>query len=209
MSRRQPISLSLALLLLLYPAAPFLSAQPNHERSIWNYDGGLQMVTDGSIPSGPCFRVNGRATAPGYFENLKRVDADSGTTIRRGNDIVTEFPAELHLSFLMYDLPCDNQLKDAGGARSYLTVALVSTLRVSFYWKHGMDLRPATGVMLSHRETQRLVPYATALAAQLPERFQWEFEFDVPAKGVPVTDSLVVVFRLPDGHIAARAAARM
>jgi hypothetical protein len=208
MSRRQPISLSLALFLLLYPAAPFLTARPNHERAVWNYDGGLQMVTDGSIPSGPCFRINGRATALGYFENLKRVDTDTGTLIHRGNDIVTEFPAELHLSMLMRDLPCDSQLQNMG-TRSYLTVALVSTFRLSFYWKHGMELRPATGVVLTHHETQRLVPYATALAAQLPERFEWEFEFDVPAKGVPVTDSLVVVFRMPDGHIAARAAARM
>lgn len=208
MSRRQPISLSLALLLLLCPAASFLTAQPNHDRAVWNYDGGLQMVTDGSIPAGPCFRVNGRATAPGYFDNLKRVDTETGTLIHRGNDIVTEFPAELHLAFLMYDLPCDSQLRDTG-TRSYLTLALVSTLRVSFYWKRGMELRPATNVVLTHHETQRLVPYATALAAQLPERFQWEFEFNVPSKDVPVTDSLVVVFRMPDGHIAARAAARM
>jgi hypothetical protein len=31
----------------------------------------------------------------------------------------------------------------------------------------------------------------------------------LPSAGVPVTDSLVVVLRTPDGHIAARAAARM
>ena len=43
----------------------------------------------------------------------------------------------------------------------------------------------------------------------MPERFEWEFEFDVPSTGVPVTDSLVMVVRTPDGHIAARAAARM
>ena len=51
--------------------------------------------------------------------------------------------------------------------------------------------------------------YAVDLAAELPERFEWEFEFDVPSDGVPVTDSLVVILRAPDGHIAARAAARM
>jgi len=208
MSRRQPIFLSLAVLLLLSPAASFLNAQPNRERSVWNYDGGLQMLTDGSIPSGPCFRINGRATAPDYFENLKRVDTDTGTLIHRGNDIVTEFPPVLHLGFLMYDFPCDNQFQKAG-TRSYLTIALVSTLRLSFYWKHGMEMRPATGIVPRHYETRRLTPYATELADQLPQRFEWEFEFDVPSAGVPVTDSLVVVFRTPDGHIAARAAARL
>jgi hypothetical protein len=70
-------------------------------------------------------------------------------------------------------------------------------------------LRPITGVVPAHFETRHVVPYAKELAAQLPERFEWEFEFDLPSAGVPVTDSLVVVLRTPDGHIAARAAARM
>ncbi|MGB7437749.1 MAG: hypothetical protein WBR26_27365 [Candidatus Acidiferrum sp.] len=210
MSRQRLISLSLAALLLLCPAAPFLPAQPNHERAIWNYDGGLQMMTDGSIPSGPCFRIVGRVTAPNYFDNLKRIDTDAGSSIQRGRDIVTEFPGRLHLSFLMYDFPCDNQLQNAGaGARTYLTKALISTLRLSFYWKHGLALRPATGIVPTHYETRRIVPYAADLAEQLPERFEWEFEFDLPSAGVPVTDSLVLVLLTPDGHIAARAAARM
>jgi hypothetical protein len=208
MSRRCPVSLALAVSLLLYPLASFLSAQPNRERNIWNYDGGLQMMTDGSVSSGPCFRLDGRATAPGYFENLKRVDTSSGTVIHRGNDIVTEFPSQLHLSFLMYDLPCEQNIESTGKP-CYLTVALVNTLRLSFYWKHGMTLRPVSGVLAKHFETRRVQPYAGALASQLPERFEWEFEFDVPSAGVPVTDSLVVVLRTPDGRIAARAAARM
>jgi hypothetical protein len=208
MPRRRPVSFALAASLLLVPVAPFLSAQPNHEKSVWNYDGGLQMTTDGSVPSGPCFRLDGRATAPGYFDNLKRVDSNTGTLIHRGNDVVTEFPKFLHVSFLMYDMPCDTGLQDPAKP-SYLTVALVSTLRLSFYWKHGMAMRPAAGVMPKHFETRRVVPYAQELASQLPERFEWEFEFDLPSAGVPVTDSLVVVLRTPDGHIAARAAARM
>jgi hypothetical protein len=208
MSRRLPVSLFLAVVLLLWPAAPFLPAQPNHEKSVWNYDGGLQITTDGEIPSGPCFRIVGRATAPNYFENLKRVDTDTGTLIHRGNDIVTEFPKQLRLSFLLFDLPCDDQFQNAD-THPYLTKALVSTLRLSFYWKHGMALRPATGVVPRHYETRRVMPYATELVAELPERFEWEFEFDLPSAGVPVTDSLVVVLRTPDGHIAARAAARI
>jgi len=208
MSRQLTVSFSLAVLLLLSLVAPFLPAQSNHVRTVWNYDGGLQMMTDGDIPSGPCFRIVGRANAPDYFNNLKRVDTSTGTLIERGHDIVTEFPAQMHLSFLMYDFPCDTVLQNTG-TRTYLTKALVSTLRLSFYWKHGMHMSPAKGIVPRHFETRPVTPYATQLAADLPQRFEWEFEFDLPSAGIPVTDSLVLVLRTPDGHIAARAAARM
>lgn len=208
MSRRHPLLLSFTIFFLLPAIVPFLSAQPNHVRNIWNYDGGLLFMTDGSVPSGPCFRLTGRATAPNYFDNLKREDTDSGTLIHRGPDMVTEFPAMLHVSFLMYDLPCDYQFQQAG-TRVYLTRAMVSTLRLSFYWKHVLKMRPAAGVLPVHFETRRIQPYASEFADKLPEKLEWLFEFDVPSAGVPVTDSLVVVLRTPDGRIAARAAARM
>ena len=208
MLRRHPLLLSFTLLLTLPAAVPFLSAQPNHAKTIWNYDGGLLMMTDGSLPSGPCFRLTGRANAPDFFENLRREDSNAGTLIHRGHDIVTEFPEKLHVSFLMYDLPCDYQLQQAA-TRAYLTPALVSKLRLSFYWKHGLRMRPATGVVPARFETRRVTPYASELADKLPEKLEWLFEFDVPSAGVPVTDSLVIVLRTPDGHIAARAAARM
>jgi hypothetical protein len=208
MSRRCLISLACATVFWLSAPAPSLLAQQNHDRAIWNYDGGLQMMTDGQIPGGPCFRIVGRATAPGYFDNLKREDSRTGTLIHRGHEIVTEFPEELHLSFRMYDFPCDTQLQNAG-TYTYLTRAMVSTLRLSFYWKHGLKLRPANGIVPGHHETRRLVPYATDLADELPERYEWDFDFDLPSAGVPVTDSLVLVLLTPNGHIAARAAARM
>jgi hypothetical protein len=212
MFRRTPVSLALVLLFALGAPASFLSAppcpEPNHDKTTWNYDGGLQMMTDGSVPSGPCFRLTGRASAPNYFENLKREDSDVGTFIHRGHDIVTEFPGRLHLSFLMYDLPCGYEFKPAG-TRAYLTRALVGSMRVTFYWKHGLQMRPAPGIVLSHVETRRIPPYASEYADQLPEKLEWEFEFEVPSAGVPVTDSLVIVMLMPDGHIAARAAARM
>jgi hypothetical protein len=208
MFRRACVFLSVALLLLSLVPARFLSAEANHIKTIWNYDGGLLMTTDGSIPSGPCFRINGRVTAPDYFDDLKRVDTDSGSVIRRGREVVTEFPEKVHLSFLMYDLPCDVELKQTG-TRAYLTRALVSTMRLSFYWKRGLQMRPATGVVPSHYEIRRIQPYASEFADKLPEKLEWLFEFDVPSAGVPVTDSLVIVLSTPNGYIAARAAARM
>jgi len=208
MGRRRPSSLGATVLLTLCLTAPTLTAQPNHDKTVWNYDGGLQIMTDGGIPGGPCFRINGRATAPGFFDNLRRVDTLTGTLFHRGNEIVTEFPAALHLSFLLYDFPCDDHLQNAV-SQTFLTSTIVNTLRLSFYWKRGLALRPAKGVTPVHYETRRLAPYATELADKLPDRYEWEFEFTVPSAGVPITDSLVVVLLTPNGHIAARAAARM
>ena len=208
MFRPHRICLSLPILVLLPAFAPCLPAQPNHDKTVWNYDGGLFLETDGSIPSGPCFRLIGRATAPEFFANLRREDSRLGTVIHRGNDIVTEFPEKLHLSFLMTDRPCSIQLEEAA-THVYLTREAVSRLRLSFYWKRGVQMRPAEGIVPGHFETRRIPPYAAEYADKLPEKLEWLFEFDVPSAGVAVTDSLVIVLRTTDGHIAARAAARM
>ena len=208
MLRRGPASIVLAAALAVSAAAPVSSGQPNHEKTVWNYDGGLVLMTDGSLPQGPCFRLSGRATAPEYFTNLKRIDSSVGTVLHRGHDVVTEFPEKLHLSFVMYDLPCENQIQQAG-TRVYLTRAMVGALRLGFYWKSGLKMRPVTGVVQGYSETRRVLPYAAESTNQLPEKYEWWFEFDLQSAGVPVTDSLVVIMSTPDNHIAARVAARM
>jgi len=208
MLRRGPASIVLAAALAVSAAAPVSSGQPNHEKTVWNYDGGLVLMTDGSLPQGPCFRLSGRATAPEYFTNLKRIDSSVGTVLHRGHDVVTEFPEKLHLSFVMYDLPCENQIQQAG-TRVYLTRAMVGALRLGFYWKSGLKMRPVTGVVQGYSETRRVLPYAAESTNQLPEKYEWWFEFDLQSAGVPVTDSLVLIMRTPDDRIAARVAARM
>ena len=92
MLRRSLISLSCAAFLLV--AAPMRSGSPDplRDRTTWNYDGGLLMVTDGEVPNGPCFHLFGRLTADEFFTNLRRVDTSSGTVYKRGNDVITEFP---------------------------------------------------------------------------------------------------------------------
>ncbi len=213
MFRRPPVLWSVAALLLVAATAPAAPAQPKptqskHERRVWNFDGGISLGTEGSIPDGPCFKMTGRLFAPDFFDNLKRVDSELGTIYRRGNDVVSVFPEKMQLDFMMYDLPCSYQIQ-VTGERVYLTHELMNSLRLSFFWKHGMYLRPAKGIKPVLMEAHPILPYATELAKDLPEKYEWWFEFEVPSENVPVTDSLVILVRAADGYIAARVAARM
>ena len=213
MFRRRPAFLPLAGFLLLAAAAPGAfaqpkQAQPRHEKTVWTFNGGISLITDGSIPDGPCFRLTGRVFAAEFFENLKRVDSQLGTVYRRGKDVVSVFPETMQLHFMMYDMPCSDQI-EAAGTRVYLTRALMESLRFSFFWKHGMYLRPAKGIALKHSEARPVPAYGAAHASDLPEKYEWWLEFEVPSENVPVTDSLVILVRTADGYVAARVAARM
>ena len=208
MFRRPPVFFSLAVFLLHIAAAPTALAQPKHEKTVWNFDGGISLNTDGSIPDGPCFRLTGRVFAPEFFANLKRVDSELGTIYRRGNDVVSVFPEKMQLHFMMYDLPCSDQIQ-VTGTQVYLTRSLIESLRLSFFWKHGMVLRPAKGVTPKHVVARPVLAYGAEQAMDVPEKYEWWFEFEVPSENVPVTDSLVILVRTADGHIAARVAARM
>ena len=185
------------------------SPEPPHDKAVWNYDGGIVLVTDGSIPDGPCFRVKGRVTAPHFFDNLKRIDNEnSGTTFRRGNETLTQFPDQVTLGFVVYDHPCSSQLGGSDPPR-YLTRTLMSSLNLYLFWKHGVDLRPIADAKPRYFSVDPAATYLDARARGLPERLVWSYEFDVPSAGVPLTDSLVLVLRTPDGRIVARVAARM
>jgi hypothetical protein len=196
-------------------AAGSSRTKPAHGKTIWNYDGGVYMVTDGGIPSGPCFRLNGRVSAPNFFDNLKRFDFDNADTVfQRGDEVVTKYPGEVLLEFFIHDIPCAGQMEPSsisGGGRTYLTREQISKLRLNLYWKRGIDLRPVETVTAKYFSVQRRVPYAQVAARDpdAPEKLEWSYVYAVPSAGVPLTDSLVLIVRTPDDHIAARVAARM
>jgi hypothetical protein len=201
---------SVALLVLLAATPQVGDAHPPREKSTWNYDGGVQLVTDGAIVNGPCFRLTGRLKAPQFFDNLRRVDSSTGTLFRRGNEIVTEFPERMELSIELYDMPCSDKLEEAGTTRVYLNKAILRTLHLNFYWKRGLSARPATEIKLKHMEMIPVEPFAGGLSSEpLPVKYEWWFKFDVPSAGVPLTDSLVLVIFSPEGKIVARGAARL
>lgn len=175
---------------------------------IASYYGGVFLIGDGGIEDGPCFRINGRVTSGGFFNDLKSYESDDGTIFKAGTKEVTEFPDKLVLSLAIRDQPCATGLQPVGTG-SYLTKEIMGSLKLSLYWKHGVDLRPAGKVALLHFSTEPIQPYATSLAAELPQRYVWSYELGILSAGVPLTDSLVLIFRTQDEHIAARVAARL
>jgi hypothetical protein len=188
------------------------ASQRKHEKSVprmvSNFDGGVLFETDGNAPGSTCFRLSGRVTAPQFFDDFKRIEDETGTQYRSGTQVVTEFPDQVILTFVIRDFPCAIQLQETG-SRIYLTQALLNSMSLSLYWKRGIELRPIEKVSDQHFYLKRVLPYAAENAAQLPERFEWFYQMSVPSAGVPLTDDLVVLLRNPDGRIAARVAARL
>jgi len=197
--------------LFLAPACPSQkkSKHPKKEKvQVENYYGGVFLVGDGGIPSGACFHINGRVTSADFFNQLKSYATDDGTVFRLGTKDVTHFPDKLLLTLLIHDQPCSLGLQPVGTG-VYLTQEAMSSLKLSLYWKHGVDMRPAGKITLVGSSVDPIEPYATDLAAELPKRYLWSYELGISSSGVPLTDSLVLIFRAQDGRIVARVAARL
>ena len=179
-----------------------------HEKTVWNYDGGVLFETDGSLPNGVCFRIYGIMNSGQFFDGLKRIDTDQGTQFRRGTEAVTRFPDSVTVVFSIRDQLCPAGMQQVG-TRKYMTQKMIDDLRLSLYWKQGVDLEAVKGTKEIQSHVERIQPYATTLTAELTARYEWSFEFVVPSAGVPLMDSLAFVFKTPDGRIAARVAARL
>ena len=181
------------------------------DKSVWNYEGGLFAITNGSIPQGPCFRLAGRVTAGDFFDRLKRIDKASGTIFRLGSESVENFPDQLTLTFVVrdwYDRTCPSR-EEKPDAPKYLTRAMMSSLHLYLFWKRGVELRPVENVERKYFGVKEVIPEAAARAHDLPVRLEWLYEYIVPSAGVPLTDSLVLVLRDAENHIVARVAARL
>lgn len=203
----------LAAVLLFTSPLSFAAQKPPEKtrrvpKSVWNFEGGVFLQTDGTLSENTCFRLAGRVVSGHFFDNLKRVDDNQGTTFIRGKNSITEFPDQLKLLFVIRDFPCPAQMHDAS-SRVYLTREIMSKLHLSLFWKRGVELRPAEGFKIAHFSISAIPPYAKELAGELPERLQWSYELDIPSAGIPLTDSLVLVVRREDGRLAARVAGRL
>lgn len=212
--RHKLIALTLALFLWMVPVASAQQANPKthekHEKAknVWSYDGGVFFETDGSLPNGTCFRITGRMSSDDFFNGLKRIDMDQATIFQRGSQTLTKFPDSVTVSFTIRDQLCPSGVQQVG-TRAYLTQKMVDDLRLGIYWKHGVEMHPVKGVKEINSRMDRIQPYATSLAADLPARYEWSYQFVVPSAGVSLMDSLAFVFGTPDGRMAARVAARL
>jgi hypothetical protein len=207
----QTICAVLAALCAFLPAANAQTKQKKLkplETKVENYYGGVFLIGDGGIPEGPCFRIHGRVTAGGFFNQLRSFATDDGTVFRLGPEEVTDFPDALNLSLTIRDWPCDPGLQQVG-ANEFLTREEMSELKLSLYWKHGVEMRPAGKISVVSTSAEPIEPYAKNLAAELPKRYLWSYELHVPGAGIPLTDSLVLIFRTANGRIVARVAARL
>jgi hypothetical protein len=205
------LSFALAILLAALPCSSLPRGPHEKEKVVWNYDGGILLNTNGSIENGPCFRISGRVTAPNFFDDLKRIDTKEETIFRRGTENITTFPDQITLAFIVYDhydRTCPPQDEEAR-PRLYLTRELMNSMHIGLYWKRGLDLRPVGKVAVKYFSVDPVAPVTVAAVPDLPERFRWSYEFAIPSGGVPLTDSLVIIFRTPDKRMAVRVAARM
>lgn len=212
-ANHKPVVLALLFFFVLVPGAfarQTKREKPDKhgkEKSVWNYSGGVLFETDGSLPNGVCFRINGRMTSGDFFDDLKRIDTDKGTIFRRGTETVAKFPNSVTVAYVIRDF-CPAEVQEMG-TRPYLTQKMVEDLRLSIYWKHGVDLKLVKNVKVVNARVDRIQPYAASLAAELAPRYEWSYALTVPSAGVSLMDSLAFVFQTADGHIAARVAARL
>jgi hypothetical protein len=85
----------------------------------------------------------------------------------------------------------------------------MKSLNMFLYWKRGVELRPVSKIEPKFFAVDPVTTHAVGRSEDLPEKFVWSYEFEIPGAGVPLTDSLVLILREPNGRIAARVAARM
>ena len=86
---------------------------------------------------------------------------------------------------------------------------MMSSLNLYLYWKHGVELRPIANVQKKFFAVRETVPPAAVRMYNIQQKLEWSYEYIVPSAGVPLTDSLVLVLRTQDDHVAARVSARL
>ena len=190
------------------PETPTKKSSKPAKRVVWNLDGGVFFATDGHLQNGSCFRMSGQVTAPDFFNGLRRIDDGDGASFLLHDKSVTEFPEELFVSLRLRDAPCTHDLRDTT-VRPPLTPGIMSTLRLHFYWKDGVALRPVEGSKRTSVNVAPLAPFSKEASDELTPRYEWNYTFTIPSEGVPLTHDLVFIIESEDHKIAARTAARL
>src|ERR1700730_700482 len=56
-------------------------------KTIWNFDGGVFLETDGSLSENTCFRLAGHMADKAFFDNLTRIAGTQGGRSHRQKEI--------------------------------------------------------------------------------------------------------------------------
>jgi len=180
------------------------------KRTVWNLDGGVFFATDGHLPNGSCFRLSGQMNAPDFFDGLRRVDSEEGTFYYLRNQLVTEYPDQVQIVIHVLDFPCTLDLKDSA-VRPPITREMMATLRLNFFWKQGVHMRPVEESKRTGADIRRIGTFAAGPAAddEITPRYEWNYAFTVNSGNVALTNDLVLVIENQEHKIAARVAARL
>ena len=180
------------------------------KKTVWNLDGGVFFATDGHLPNGSCFRLYGQMNAPDFFDGLRRVDSEEGSAYYLRNQPVTEYPGQVQIVIHVLDFPCTLDLKDSA-VRPPITREIMANLRLNFFWKQGMQMRPVGDSKRTGADIRRTGTFAAGSAAddELTPRYEWNYAFTVNSENVPLTNDLVLVIENHEHKIAARVAARL
>jgi len=150
-------------------------------------------------------------TSGDFFDRLKRIDKASGTIFRVGTENVESFPDQLTLTFVVrdwYDRTCPSR-EEKPDAPKYLTRAMMSSLHLYLFWKRGVELRPVENVERKYFAVKRLFQKQPRARMICRCGLNGSTNISCRARGVPLTDSLVLVLRDAENHIVARVAARL
>ena len=180
------------------------------KRTVWNLDGGVFFATDGHLTNGSCFRLSGQMSAPSFFDGLRRMDSEEGTYYYLRNQLVTEYPDEVQIVIHLLDFPCTLDLKDSV-VRPPITREMMAKLRLNFFWKQGVHMRPVEESKRTAADIKRIGTFAAGPAAhdELVPRYEWSYAFTVNSENIPLTNDLVLVIVNGENKIAARVAARL
>lgn len=152
-----------------------------------DFGGQLLHLDDG------CLAVDGTVTSGNFFKDLKRSDSDSGFEYRKGDRVVTEYPASLTTSIRIVGQPCaaafPNSISSIFDGDSY-------TLSFEVAWKSGMQVRPASlSPAVAHCTGYRVVtdPNKSSTFPAIT------CEMTVDSKGISLDNHLIVSVFTADG----------
>jgi hypothetical protein len=189
----------LLLLSLLVVCLPLGAAGDNDKRTFGKYI--LAGVETIPVDYG-CIDLVSWMSAKSFFEGMEWSSTPQGVVFSRDGKPVTEFPETLTLTMrpLFFWCSSPEPLDSTPLSPVPLNIGSMKASQFDLFWKRGEEMKPVVGY------TVKTIP-PTYFSESKAE--QWTYEFKLPAKDVPLTDALVVVFKSRDKKPLFRIGARL